>query len=181
MSEVSVGSEVLVYREKPKKWMGPFRVIDASDKQLFVEVNGRIVQFSIDKVKLYNQDKNKSSRHPDIVTESTTSSAPQNPLDTLDEMIRGMRIDLDALVPEVNEDPIGVDEINTVSEGITNSSEVLLTKVLPPNDPEGDSELFRESKLKEVRGLRDRDTWDFVDREMTLMMQTRLVEDLFLQ
>ena len=54
--DIMIGSEVLVYREKPiKGWIGPFTVLDVNGKACFLEVNGRQAKYSVDKVKLYHK------------------------------------------------------------------------------------------------------------------------------
>ena len=50
--EVSIGSEVLVHWEAPVgKWDGPYPVRDLLGKHVFIDIKGRLVKFSVDKVK----------------------------------------------------------------------------------------------------------------------------------
>ena len=52
-SEVQPGARVLVYREIPKAWEGPY-VVECSDgKLLWLNIKDRLKLFSIDKVKVY--------------------------------------------------------------------------------------------------------------------------------
>lgn len=45
--QVNVGDDVYVYKEKDKKWRGPFQVIRIFDKQVFVNRDGKEAQYSI--------------------------------------------------------------------------------------------------------------------------------------
>eukprot|EP00168_Porphyra_purpurea_P011369 TRINITY_DN2896_c0_g1_i1.p1 TRINITY_DN2896_c0_g1~~TRINITY_DN2896_c0_g1_i1.p1 ORF type:complete len:816 (+),score=159.39 TRINITY_DN2896_c0_g1_i1:2887-5334(+) len=52
--DVPVGSEVLVWREKPVyEWVGPFLAVSQLDKVVWLAVDGYLTQCSIDKVKPY--------------------------------------------------------------------------------------------------------------------------------
>jgi len=52
-SEVRPGARVLVYREDPKQWEGPYVVEGSDGKLLWLNVKDRLKLFSIDKVKVY--------------------------------------------------------------------------------------------------------------------------------
>lgn len=54
-SDIKIGMEALVYREGPKVWDGPFIVLDVCRKVVHLNINGRSVKFSIDKVKQYRR------------------------------------------------------------------------------------------------------------------------------
>lgn len=40
-TNIRIGDEVLVYREKAKRWMGPFFVTDVSRKVVFLDIEGK--------------------------------------------------------------------------------------------------------------------------------------------
>ncbi|CDF36525.1 unnamed protein product [Chondrus crispus] len=54
-NDIVIGSRVLIYREKPEdQWTGPYLVLDVKDKIVTIQVEGKIMNVSIDKVKSYN-------------------------------------------------------------------------------------------------------------------------------
>ena len=56
--DVSIGTKVLVHREVPVgKWDGPAPVRDVLGKNVFSDIKGRLVNFSVDKGKGYIKDK----------------------------------------------------------------------------------------------------------------------------
>ena len=53
-TDIVIGSRVLLYREKPEdQWTGPYLVIDVQDKSVTIQLEGKIMNVSIDKVKSY--------------------------------------------------------------------------------------------------------------------------------
>lgn len=54
--DIRIGDDVLVYRGKEKRWLGPYTTIDAREKGVIVEINCKRRPFSIDKVHRYAQD-----------------------------------------------------------------------------------------------------------------------------
>lgn len=55
-ADVRIFDQVLVYREGPIiKWTGPYTVLSVNGKTVHIEINGRVVQLSIDKVKRFRQ------------------------------------------------------------------------------------------------------------------------------
>lgn len=55
--DVLVGSEILFHREAPvNKWVGPYQVRDMLGEHVFLEIEGPLVKFSVDKVKQYVRD-----------------------------------------------------------------------------------------------------------------------------
>lgn len=47
------GDHVLVFRDEPNYWCGPFRVVNVGNKVSYTDKNDRIVQQSIDRFKPY--------------------------------------------------------------------------------------------------------------------------------
>ena len=55
-SNVKIGMDVLVYRERPvNKWTGPFKVTAIDEKMVWINKNGRMSLVSIDKVKEFKE------------------------------------------------------------------------------------------------------------------------------
>jgi len=59
--DISVGMRVLVFREGPDLWEGPVKVVDCDNKQVRLDVNGRLKLFSLHKVKEYTPPVNVSA------------------------------------------------------------------------------------------------------------------------
>lgn len=152
MSDIVMGSEVLVFRESPKQWIGPYRVIDTSDKLIFVEVDGSIKQFSVDKVKLYK-------RSEAMVTPDESSTS--NPLAAIDDAIAGIRGDLSALNPATDE----LDALSAEEFLLDSDINVALTREIRSHDPAANTKQFWEAKRNEVDGLHSRQTWDVINKE----------------
>lgn len=56
-TEIRILDQIIVFREKPdNKRTGPFDVVDVDGKAVHVQIGGRIVQISIDKVSKYQID-----------------------------------------------------------------------------------------------------------------------------
>lgn len=58
---ISIGSEVLFYREKLKTWDGPYLVIAGEYKKLLILIKGQMKEVSIDKVKPYHREHESNS------------------------------------------------------------------------------------------------------------------------
>ena len=53
-NDIVIGSRVLLYKEKPEdQWTGPYLVLDVEDKIVAIQVEGKVMKVSIDKVKYY--------------------------------------------------------------------------------------------------------------------------------
>lgn len=51
-----IAEEVLIYRNKQsKRWLDPFSVLDVKDKAVLVQINERVVRYSVDKCKRFRQ------------------------------------------------------------------------------------------------------------------------------
>lgn len=50
---IKIGTEVLLFREKQNKWIGPFRVLDVEVKMVHIHIKRGEPRHSIDKVKPY--------------------------------------------------------------------------------------------------------------------------------
>ena len=79
-----------------------------------------------------------------------------------DELVADLPRDVSALkLP--SDGPIRSDEF-CISEEPLSYDDVYLTKILSPGDPDCDSRYFRASKFAEVQGLKERETWDVVEK-----------------
>ena len=83
--EISIGSVVLIYKERPRnEWVGPYKVMAGDNNNLLLNVNGRIVPASVDKVKPYKSKPASNSTSP--------SPSPSEKLDSLLHRIIGGEI-----------------------------------------------------------------------------------------
>lgn len=65
-ADIRILDEGLIFREKPiKKRTGPYKVLNVDGKIIYAEVNGRLTQFSVDKVRLYLQADENGSESDD--------------------------------------------------------------------------------------------------------------------
>ncbi len=54
--DVPIGSDVLLYKEITRnEWVGPYKAIAGDNKILLLNIDGRIIPASIDKVKIYQE------------------------------------------------------------------------------------------------------------------------------
>ena len=52
--EISIGSDVLLYKERPRnEWVGLYRVMAGDNENLLLNIDGRVVPASVEKVKPY--------------------------------------------------------------------------------------------------------------------------------
>lgn len=56
VDENKIGENMLVYKDMPPEWTGPFTVLDVAGKTLMVDIIGKDVQFSIGQVRKYHQN-----------------------------------------------------------------------------------------------------------------------------
>ena len=155
--EIAIGSKVLVFKEKPiNKWIGPFEVRDVKKKVVFVDMDGRLSQLSIDKVKTYTPPPKDAlgEMHP---LEPETGGA--NDYDT--EMKVARQLDpLEDLFAEPNQlnDPLSTDEFYVDLHNY-------ITEVVDGTDPRSNTEAFRVAKEQEIDGLKKRGTWKIIKEE----------------
>ena len=143
MFSLKISDEVLVYRENPRQWVGPYRVLDVLEKIVHLDFDRRNVRFSIDEVKPYFCERG-SSTAEDVVPSLRNESAAET-TDRAD-IIQDLRTIIDGNNgSEVQPSPFG-----------TSSTEILQTKVVDNQDPRSQSEMFRITKEKEICGLLSR-------------------------
>ena len=75
ISSLKIGDEDLVYRETPRQWVGPYRVLDVLEKIVHLDVDGRHVRFSIDKVKPYFRERGSSTAEDVVPTPAIERAA----------------------------------------------------------------------------------------------------------
>lgn len=77
--DIRISDRVLIYRERPKRWEGPYSVIDVRGKMVVTDVDGKHRHFSIDKVRPYQEDTQDAEQQhdhtspQDMVTPDTTT------------------------------------------------------------------------------------------------------------
>lgn len=162
-SDLAIGMEVLVYREKPEDiWVGPFKIMDLNNKMVHVNIDGENRRLSIDKIKLYL-----SSETLEPVVEPKSLSTPPNrqefPRDIIDELRDIIEQTKD------NEIEASINVCRDNSTILSNSNHSLhdmlpefdtnITKPLNASDPKAASPEFRKAMTDEVDGLKKRGTW----------------------
>ena len=154
-SEVKAGDKVLVYREEPREWLGPYLVLSCDQKQVVVDIDETRKPYSIDKVKMYNEPVPEAP----VTTIAFQATVPQSSElgSILDDIIGG-----NVFFTKRRENI----EREIQSEHITDRTvKVLLTDVLKPGDPREDTQEFDDAKQKEIDGLLARGTFCPVRRE----------------
>lgn len=141
--EINIGDPILVYRDDPGKWVGPYRVIDTDHKSIYIDWDGRLTVMSIDRCKPYK-------------TESSVSPDNDNANDIVEEAIHDSAKD-------INDDFDLEKSIWDIATDDQLFSEFLV-KVLQSNDPRTLQADFIEAKKKEVDGLQKRGTWTKVHK-----------------
>ena len=139
-SNITIGSEVLIYREPPvNKWVGPHKVCDSFGKYVFVESKGRLANFSMDKIKLYRREQNTEGETRAVISQPPQTSAVQDSevprpafSKEFDDLLAALRRDVGVLKLAADE-PIRNDEFCVCEEG-----DILLTKILSPSHPNRD-------------------------------------------
>lgn len=156
--DLKIGDPVLVYRESPvNKWIGPFKILNIDKKMAYLDYNGELKLYSIDKLKLYNE---------------SLQSLPPAPNPSADQMETSKNID-----DEYNMDLLK--EIESIISNRENESlprsrladdllhglhEAHLTNILGTKDPECASPRFENAKADEIDGLSRRGTWKVIKR-----------------
>ncbi|KAK1864449.1 hypothetical protein I4F81_006995 [Pyropia yezoensis] len=84
-ADVAAGMAVLVFREKPvNSWVGPYTVIKANGKLVWIEVDGTAKLFSVDEVKQYRHSAvpgAKRGESDQISPDGSDNAAPPRPED----------------------------------------------------------------------------------------------------
>ena len=150
-NETRIGSDVLLYKERPvNKWLGPYKVMAGDNKNLLLNINGRIAPASVDKVKVLRK-----------TTSSNTGPTFSNSMDSvIDQAISGelffvkLRHGLAKVEKQCN---------SLLPNGTIPPNEILVTEILKPGDERNNSEAFHHAKKAEIAGLVERNTWTIVD------------------
>lgn len=87
-AEISIHDEVLVYGERPvDKWMDAHTVVNVKEKMVQFNVNVRIVQFSIDKVRTCDRPGERDNGHeiePNIIGNNDDTITPDDGTEATD-------------------------------------------------------------------------------------------------
>lgn len=133
--DILIGDAVLVYRDTHGRWSGPFRVIKSNDKVIIVDQEGRLVQYSVDRVKHYTMQEDAQNIIYDHSNEAeNTLREPSSNLET------------------------NVNDSNDIWN-IPDPLEVFVIKIIQSNDPRAALEDFQQAKKVEVDGLVTRKIW----------------------
>lgn len=68
--DIRIGDEVLAYREKNRRWHGPYKVVDVKGKSLTLNIDGKNRPFSVDKVRPFVKETNPTDTPNEGVKES---------------------------------------------------------------------------------------------------------------
>jgi Reverse transcriptase (RNA-dependent DNA polymerase) len=126
------GDRVLVYRERPQLWEGPYSVVMQDGKIVTVKLNDETSQqrFNVSNVKPYQPPDIPSTVIPDHLQKPSHQ-------------------------PSLNDHADSVDEESLVYR-------VMVTEIISPGDPRGNSPEFLQAKLDELQGLKNNGTWEEV-------------------
>lgn len=154
--DISIGSDVLLYKERPvNRWLGPYKVIAGDMKNLLLNVDGRIVPASVDKVKTFKR----------VQAESKDTATPAAPgarremESTIDRIISG-----EIFMVTLRGSLTSAERKHTTYEKdhAPTPSDILVTEILDSKDVRNSSQVFQEAKQKEIDGLKERSTWTAV-------------------
>lgn len=81
MTDLEIGSELLVFRKSGNTWEGPYQVLDVSGKILNLFIDGNTKRFSIDKVKKFRRDDQQKSGNDTAAPTSTPTRADVEAMD----------------------------------------------------------------------------------------------------
>ena len=125
---IKIGDDVLVYREPPvKKWIGPFKVVNVDDKMAHLDYNGELKLYSIDKLKVYNEDL--TTLPPASSTSSEQSPPPDDhSLDLLGEFRSIISRTETGTAPSSS-------LANNIIQGLTGEQTVHLASTIESSDP----------------------------------------------
>ncbi|CDF36767.1 unnamed protein product [Chondrus crispus] len=142
--DIVIGSRVLLYREKPEdQWTGPYLVLDVKDKSVTIQLEGKIMNTSIDKVKSYNSPPVIPDCTPlavnidDSYNFTADNEDVLRDIDTILERIRGTPPPApngfsDTARQDVNV-PLSTPDMLTRNE-ITSETQALMTQVIDQSD-----------------------------------------------
>ena len=149
--DILFGSDVLLYKERPRhEWVGTYKVMAGDNENVLLNMNGRIVPASVDKVKPYQT--------------SPTSNEQRSSLRRMDSVLDKL-INSEVLLVSICK---GLAKVQTAtgiytSEMISTPNDVLVTEIIEPDDNRNNSELFHKAEKAEMQGLIERRTWTVVD------------------
>lgn len=166
-NELHIGSEVLFYKERPtNNWVGPYRILDVKYKVEWVNIDGRISQCSVDKVKPYLQDYAISppSQNTHGHTRGTSDNTIQNisPSQASDKWLGTMCHPLHDLCTS----PANVDTLSP--EKLLVTRDVFMTQIIELSDPRASGEALTMTKNTYVEGLERRGVWKKVFKNSLL-------------
>lgn len=181
------GTLALAYREKSKdEWVGPFTIISTDNKQVSLEMDGKLRHFSVDKVKTYNQPAPITTAAPipppTVVPATTpgssaaetpraaTGPAPATGVPTDMGIIMDAIIAGDTLLVRIHSEVNKFTARGELDEGGNGGDDVsvLVTEILPSGDPRINTPMFTASTRKEVDGLRARNVWEVTPKTSLL-------------
>lgn len=189
LSDITIGSEVLVYREKPEnKWVGPYRVLTIDGKVVHVDANGTSMQLSIDKVKRYSQPAPEMTQPKEPQGDSSagpsTQAMPRDILEDLREAIDAAKDNelensLTGIETQQPTMPEPLSQFDNISaREFASVVEINLTEILGPDDPRAVSPQFIQAKHDEIKGLQRRETWRII-RKRDLPPQANILGGRF--
>lgn len=168
---IMIGSEVLVFRERQRKWIGPFRVLDVQGKMIHIDIKRGQPRYSIDKVKPYLRESQTLSDNtpsggedtPNVDECEPTHTIPQmHPLDepgTIEQWnaIFDKPASNSSEIPETN---LGdMNSLADITAQVPPLLDINLVEVITSDDPRCMSKEFADAKKKEINGLQKRGTW----------------------
>lgn len=154
-----IGDEVLVFRKNPIcKWVGPFKIITIDNKMAHLDYNGELKLYSIDKLKKYTVD---PITVPPPPSDEGPNTPPDGDLDAVPDLLKELESFLSKSDPSTPPTSSFADELLGLIE---NNAEVMMSKMIESNDPLANSSVFKEAKIKEVKGLTNRGSWMVMDK-----------------
>lgn len=145
---IRILDKVLVYREKPvNKWLGPYNVLDINGKIVHVDINGKSSQFSVDKVKPFQEAGETDDVAPNGEHEYDDHGTPSP-------------TDADGNDLELDEWGRHIDRYWNMDRELTGDEvNVFTIKIVKPNDERAMRKDFQDAKRDEVQGLSKRQIW----------------------
>ena len=186
--DIGPGKRVLIYREIPQKWEGPFMVAGSDGKLVWPNVNYILKLFSVDKVELYKPPIRPATvdEGPSAAEADTTTKAPglavADPSSTLTAGATDPTGDRTGTVAVNVADGISAAGafVNSLSRQIGHvslsrhraapydekeRSSTSMTEVLEPGDPRASIPGMEAAKQAEADGLKRRGVWTKVLEE----------------
>ena len=159
-SLIEAEMEILVHREGPKQWNGPYRVISVDEKQVVLNIDNQHKTYSVDKVKPYLHSA--AAQEP---ASSGNVAVPPPQAETsdygamIDQVIAG-----DVFFYNLHKSIKRSKEECEFSEPL-DPIQTYLTEILKPGDQREFSKAFAEAKQHEINGLMERGTFETVSSD----------------